>query len=130
MDVYYSVKIGDFAERHFIKNFHKKYQGSWDVTLVAIQAQLSRIDTFLLTDKAETIIDKNDIRIIKTEFRVAGTKESAKSSGNRCIVAWHPKDLLVVILLVYTKTDLSGKNETAEWQKIIKTNYPQYKDLF
>lgn len=130
MDVYYSVKIGDFAERHFIKNFHKKYQGSWDVTLVAIQAQLSRIDTFLLTDKAETIIDKNDIRILKTEFRVSGTKESAKSSGNRCIVAWHPRDLLVVILLVYAKTDLSGKNETAEWQKIIKTNYPQYKDLF
>lgn len=130
MDVYYSVKIEDFAERHFIKNFHKKFQGKWDVTLVAIQAQLSRIDTLLLTDKAETIIDKDDTRIIKTEFRVAGTKESAKSSGNRCIVAWHPKDLLVVILLVYTKTDLSGKNETAEWQKIIKTNYPQYKDLF
>lgn len=129
MDVYYSVQIGGFAERHFIKNFQKKYQGSWDVTLVAVQAQLSRIDTLLLTDKAETIIDKGDTRIIKTEFRVAGTKESAKSSGNRCIVAWHPKDLLVVILLVYTKTDLSGRNETAEWQKIIKTNYPQYKDL-
>jgi hypothetical protein len=33
----------------------------------------------------------------------------------------------VKILLVYGKTDLRGHNETAEWQKIIKENYPEYK---
>jgi hypothetical protein len=98
--------------------------------MVAIKAQLSRIDSLLLTDKADTVVDGGDVKIIKTEFRVMGTKESAKSSGNRCIVAWHQKELLVFILLVYSKTDLSGHNETAEWQNIIKTNYPKYKDLF
>lgn len=130
MDVFYSVRIEEFAERHFLKKFHKKYQSKWDVTLVAVEAELSRIDTLLLTDKAETIVDGGEVRIVKTEFRVVGTKESAKSSGNRCIVAWHPKELFVAVLLVYGKTDLSGHNETAEWQSIIKTNYPQYKDLF
>lgn len=130
MDGYHSVQIEEFAERYFIKKFHKKYQGNWDVTLVAIQAELGRIDALLFTDKAETIVDAGEVKIIKTQFRVAGTKESAKSSGNRCIVAWHPKELLVSILLVYSKTDLSGKHETAEWQGIIKTNYSQYKDLF
>lgn len=129
MDVYYSVQVEEFAEKHFIKKFQKKYPGKWEVTLTAIKAQLSRIDTLLLTDKAETIVDRGEVRIVKTEFRVAGTKESAKTSGNRCIVAWHPKELLVYILLVYSKTDLSGKNETAEWQSIVKTNYPQYKHI-
>lgn len=129
MDVHHSVRIETFAERHFIKRFHKKHQGKWDMTLMAIQAELNRIDALLLTDKADTIVDGGEVKIVKTKFRVAGTKESAKSSGNRCIVAWHPKELLVSILLVYNKTDLSGKNETAEWQKIIKENYPQYKDF-
>ena len=130
MEVLYSTQVEEFAERYFIKKFHKKYQGKWDTTMVAIKAQLSRIDSLLLTDKADTVVDGGDVKIIKTEFRVMGTKESAKSSGNRCIVAWHQKELLVFILLVYSKTDLSGHNETAEWQNIIKTNYPKYKDLF
>lgn len=129
MDGYCSVWIEEFAERHFIKKFRKKYPGGWDATLLAIQAELVRVDTLLLTDKADTIVDGGEVKIVKTEFRVAGTKESAKSSGNRCIVAWHPQELRVSILLIYSKTDLSGKNETAEWQSLIRTNYPEYKHL-
>ena len=86
----YSVQIEEFAERHFIKSFQKKY---------------------------------------KTKFKVAGTQESAKTSGNRCIVAWNQSKQFVSVLLVYTKTDLSGTNETAEWIRIIKNNYPSYKDI-
>src|SRR3989344_4806711 len=105
MDGHCSVRIEAFAERHFIKGFHKKYQGKWDVTLTAIQAELSRIDALLLTDKADTIVDGGEVRIVKTEFRVAGTKESAKSSGNRGVVAWHPPEVFVAVLLGYSKTD-------------------------
>ncbi|MDD2657064.1 MAG: hypothetical protein PHD04_00150 [Candidatus Pacebacteria bacterium] len=130
MDVLYSVHVEEFAERYFIKKFHKKYQEKWDTTLIAIKAELSRIDNLLLSSRATTIAQGDDVKIIKTEFRVVGTKESAKSSGNRCIVAWHPKELSVSVLLVYNKTDLSGKNETAEWQDMIRENYPQYKSLF
>ena len=126
----YSVQIEAFAERHFIKGFQKKYKMWWNSTLLAIVAELERIDTLLLTDRAETICDVGGIKIIKTKFRVAKTKESAKTSGNRCIVAWHESKQLVIVLLVYGKTNLSGSNETARWKKIIKENYSEYKHLF
>lgn len=116
----FSVTIEDFAERHFIKSFQKKYQGKWDITRRAIIAELERIDNLLLTSRAEIISDVDDMQIIKTKFRIAGTKESAKSSGNRCIVALNKEKQSASVLLVYSKTDLSGKNETAEWKTIIK----------
>lgn len=126
----YFVKIETFTERHFIKSFQKKYNTQWDFTLRAIVAELERIDTLLLTDRANIICDVNDIKIIKTKFKVAKTKGSAKTSGCRCIVAWNENKQFVSILLVYSKTNLNGNNETAEWKKIIKNNYPEYKHLF
>ena len=126
----YSVRVEKFAERHFIKGFEKKYRSHWDVTMRAITAELERIDMLLLTDKAETICDADGVRIVKTKFRVAGTKESAKTSGNRCIVAWHAEQQFVAVLLVYGKTDLSGHNETAAWQSMVRENYPEYEHFF
>lgn len=131
MEGNYSVQIEDFAERHFIKSFKKKYNNHWDVTLRAIVFELERIDNLLLTTKADTIVDREDVKIIKTEFKIAGSKESAKTSGNRCIVAWKEKDRCVSVLLVYGKTDLSsGNKETDEWKRMIRDNYPEYRDLF
>ncbi len=121
-----SVQIEGFAERHFINSFEKKYKKHWSVTLLAIIAELERIDTLLLTTKAETICHVGDVRIIKTKFKVAGTNESAKTSGNRCIVAWHTDKQFVYVLLVYGKTDLGGGNETAQWKSLVKENYPEY----
>lgn len=122
----YSVQIGKFAQRHFIKSFEKKHHARWDITLRAITAQLERIDRLLETDAAETISDRGEVKIIKTKFRVAGTTESAKASGNRCIVAWVPDKQLVHVLLVYTKTDLGEGNETAKWKRLVRENYPEY----
>jgi len=126
----YTVQIEDFAKRHFIKSFEKKHISHWDVTLVGIIAELERIDALLLTDRAETICDSGDIKIIKTKFRIATIKESAKTSGNRCIVAWNTENRSVSILLVYGKTDLSSSNnETAEWKNLIRRNYPEYSKI-
>lgn len=119
----FSVIVLDFAERHFIKSFQKKYQRGWDVTRLAIIAELERIDNLILTDRAEIMRDVDGLQVVKTKFRVVGTKESAKSSGNRCIVLLNKEKQTVSVLLVYTKTDLSGKNETAEWKAIIKEQY-------
>ena len=124
-----SVEIEKFAESHFIKLFAKKYKQNWNTTLQAIVTGLERIDTLLKTDKATMICNTAEIQIIKTEFRVVGTKESAKTSGTRCIVAWHIEDQTVFVLLVYGKTDISSHNETAAWKKIIKDNYPQYQEI-
>lgn len=130
MEGNYSVQIEDFAERHFIKSFKKKYNNHWDVTLRAIVFELERIDNLLSTTKADTIVDGGDVKIIKTEFKVAGSNESAKASGNRCIVAWREKDRRVSVLLVYGKTDLSsGNKETDEWKRMIRDNYPEYRNL-
>ncbi len=125
----FSVQIADFATRHFIKNFEKKYKAHWVVTLRAITAELERIDALLQTDRAETICDMDRVRIIKTKFKVAGTKESAKTSGNRCIVAWIPEKQLVQVLLVYAKTDLGGGNETAKWKGLVRENYAEYSGM-
>ena len=122
----YPVSIEDFAKRHFIKSFERKYKSKWDFTILYIIEELARIDNLLLTDKAETIIHAGEVRIIKTKFRIVDTKESAKTSGNRCIVAWHTNKQFVSILLVYGKTDLRGHNETAEWRNIVRENYDQY----
>lgn len=125
----YSVQIEGFAEKHFIKSFQKKYKTHWDFTLRAIIAGLERIDNLLLTSRAETICDAGNIKIIKTKFTVAGTKESAKTSGNRCVVAVHKDMCTVHVLLVYHKNDLGGLNETAEWKKTIRDNYPEYSNI-
>lgn len=130
MNSHYSVKIEEFAQRHFIKNFEKKYKGHWEVTLDSIIAELERIDFLLQTDRAETVLDLDEIKIIKTKFRIFKSKESAKTSGNRCIVSIQKKKQTVTVLLVYCKTDISGHNETTQWQKLIKENYPEYKTLF
>ena len=92
-------------------------------------AELERIDALLLTDRAETITNVGDIKIIKTKFKVAGTQESAKTSGNRCIVVAYRNSQSISILLVYGKTDLSGRNETAEWRTIVKDNYPSLREI-
>lgn len=124
----YRVIFEDFTQRHYIKSFAKKYKTSWNLTLEFLGEEFRRIDILFLKSIAETIVD-GEVKICKTEFKIAGTKESRHSSGNRCIVAIHPVESEVRVLLVYAKTDLSGKHETAEWQKIIKANYLQYKDL-
>lgn len=130
MQTNFSVQFEKFSESHYIKGFEKKYKSHWDTTRRAIVAALERIDALLLTDRAETISVKGDLKLIKTRFRVDGTKESAKTSGNRCIVVCNNEKRNISVLLVYGKTDLSGHNETAEWQKIIKENYLEYKNLF
>jgi len=126
----FSVIIEVFAQKHFIKSFEKKYKIKWDLTWQYIKEELARIDNLLLTSRAETITDAGNIKIIKTKFRVVDTKESAKTSGNRCIVGWNKEKQVVSVLLVYSKTDIANHNETAEWQRLIRENYSEYKHLF
>ena len=131
MSFKYSVEVECFAERHFIKKFQKKYKNAWDVTWRAIVEEFKSIDSLLDSSIAETIVENDNRRIIKTEFRIAKTQQSRHGSGNRCIIAVHRDTQVVYVLLVYHKNDLTGKgNETEKWKRIIRKNYRQYKDLF
>ena len=130
MSIKYSVEVESFAERHFIKNFKKKYKNAWVITWRAVVEEFKRIDSLFETSIAETIITSDNIKIVKTQFRVVGTNQSKKASGNRCIIAVHKNISTVYVLLVYHKNDLSMGNETAQWKQIIKKNYDQYRNLF
>ncbi len=74
----------------------------WNSTLLAIVAELERIDTLLLTDRAETICDVGEMR---ERILYLFCWSTAKQTS-----------------VVPTKR-LDGK-------KIIKENYSEYKDLF
>ncbi|MFZ4648258.1 MAG: hypothetical protein ACOYMB_01330 [Patescibacteria group bacterium] len=126
MFIKYSVNIEEYAHRHFIKKFSKKYGRAWDITIEALVREFQSFDIILEKSIAEIIVKDFDVKIIKTEFSVAGTKTSRHGSGNRCIVAMHDDQKLINVLLVYHKNDLEGSNETARWKQIIKENYQNY----
>lgn len=123
----YEVVFEKFTERHFIKTFEKKHKGAWDITKRIITEEFRQIDYLFLKKVAEVIIDFDDIKICKTEFKIAGTEVSRHGSGNRCIVALCKSKKSVSVLLIYGKTDISSKNETVEWKSIIKKNYTEYR---
>lgn len=125
----YSVNIEKYAERHFIKNFEKKYRRAWDITIETLIRELQSFDVLIVRSIAETITDSGNIRICKVEFKIAGTNQSRHGSGNRCIVAIHKDTNLVNVLLVYHKNDLGDGNETAKWKQVIKDNYLDYSVL-
>ena len=127
MSTKYEVILEAFAERHFIKTFAKKYKGAWDITFSALVREFQSFDVILEKSIAEEITDKTaDVVICKTEFKISGTQQSRHGSGNRCIIALHKKVCKICILLVYHKNDLDSGNETAQWKKLIKENYPNY----
>lgn len=127
MSISYAVIVEEYAKRHFISKFEKKYKNAWGITWSALCEEFKRVDTLIgETNIAETITDQGGVRICKTEFRVHGTQESRHASGNRCIVAVCKETSVVHILLVYNKNDLGEKKETASWKGIVKENYPEY----
>jgi hypothetical protein len=51
----YNVSVSEYAKKHYIKNFEKKYKNAWDTTFLTIKNLLSRIDLYLKTSKIEKI---------------------------------------------------------------------------
>ncbi len=129
MSTKYIVTFAAFAERHFVKKFQRKYKRAWDITREALVRQYQSIDVLFDRSIAEVIVHTETVKICKTEFTVAGTNQSRKASGNRCILAIHTDTSQISVLLVYHKNDLGGGSETANWKRLIKENYPEYNHL-
>lgn len=127
----YEVIFRPFTERHFIRAFSKKYKNAWERTLKGLILEFSYPDRLFEKTVAEAICvsDDADIKICKTEFRIAGPGKSRHASGNRCIIAVHKSTAVVQVLLVYSKGNIGGPNETARWKSIIKDAYPEYRNL-
>ena len=131
MDQYkYRVTFEDFAKRHFIKNFEKKYKSQWNKTQDDIIFVCEHIDKMLSTKRADLISVADNFRLVKLDFAIFGLKISPKSSGNRCILFLDDHMRIVRILLAYSKNDIPTHNETQEWKNIIKIQYPNIKDIF
>lgn len=129
MSIKYSVVINQYAERHFIKTFKKKYGRAWDITIETIIRELQSFDVLLIRSIAEVITQTVNIQICKVEFKIAGSNQSRRGSGNRCIIAVHKDKGLISVLLIYHKNDLGNGNETAKWKQVIKDNYSEYRHL-
>ena len=130
MSIRFEVSVAKYATTHYIKKFQKKHHDKWEDTLIGIEDQCRRADIAIQEGKISLISKYEQISICKGEFKISGTPESAKNSGNRYIVVVDEERATVRILLVYGKGDLKGSaSETAKWKKQIKDNYPEYRDM-
>ena len=105
----FTVEFSNFARYHFLKRFEKDYKGrQWDITLESILQDMSRIKISDLqkTQQVDELWHKDGYWIFKYDFRVAQTRDSTKSSGNRCIAFLDEKTYRVEILMIYGKCDL------------------------
>ena len=127
---WYKIITTEYAERHFIKAFKKKYKTLWNETYLTIEVMLSHIERFLNTSKVERIHISDNCYIAKCEFKIFWSSESPKTSWNRTIVYVDEDKKEVQILLLYTKTDIQWWNETVWWQKLVKENHKEVYKLF
>ena len=106
-----TVEFSDYARHHYLKRFEKDYKGKqWDVTAASILQDLARIKTsdsdLQRTQQVDELWHKDSFWIFKYDFRVAQTRDSTKSSGNRCIAFLNNAENRIMILIVYGKNDL------------------------
>lgn len=128
--VNYSVEFDPFCERYYIKTFEKKYKGAWVKTRLDLEDVCRRIDSMLEYKRADLISNTGQYKLVKLDFAVEGTRVSPKSSGNRCILMIDEDIRSVKILLVYSKNDIHGPNETTKWKTIVKKQFDEIDKIF
>lgn len=130
INTWYKVIITEYAERHFIKAFSKRYNNAWDKTMNAINEMLNRMDMLVKTSLVKRIHISGNRYIAKYEFKIAWSKESPKTSWNRIIIYVDEGKKEVQILLLYTKTDIQWWKETERWEKQVKQNHKEIYSIF
>lgn len=136
LDEIFGVCFSDYAKKHFLKRFQKDYKGKiWYYTEESIFQDLSRLGISNNTTQRSSQIDelkyKDNHWLAKYDFRIAGSKQSTKDSGNRCIVHINGDKQLITILLIYNKNDLpKNKAETAYIYDTIRKEYKELEQLF
>jgi len=115
-----------------LKRFEKDYRGrQWDITVESIFQDMARIkisDSDLQrTRQVDELWHKDDYWIFKYDFRIAQTKESTKSSGNRCVAFLDNVINKIVILIIYGKGDLPKSiGEQALIEKTLTEEFREY----
>ena len=131
----FAVKFSDYAKRHFLKRFEKEYSGKqWDITFDSIFQDMARIKTsdsdLQKTQQVDELWQKDNCWIFKYDFRVAQTKESTKSSGNRCVAFLDNAANKIIILIIYGKSDLPKNiDEQAFIEQTLGKEFRDYMSL-
>ena len=132
-DIDFKVEFSSFADKHFCKNFLKKFKSkAWSETYQSIIDILKRSFSFQQTKLIDNIkfSQEEDLGIFKLDFRVAGTNTSPKTSGNRVIFSLCNKSGNINILLVYGKNHCAKNKSETQWiLENIKNNFPEYKNI-
>jgi len=131
MSTRHDVDFDVYTERHYIKNFRKKYsERVWLLAENAIRFICSNVDELLKSSQCETIYQNDSLRLCKIQFAIPGTATSPKASGNRGIIVINENGTSVKIVLLYHKSDVvKSGNETVAWKKIVRDNFPEYREL-
>lgn len=122
----YSVVFDKYAERHYEKDFKKKYKSNWSATKQSIIDTLERIANLDGMGVIDPICKSNkDTFLLKFDFSIAKSGVSPKGSGNRCILDVCNSSCCVRILLIYCKhhIDRPDGQETIWWQDKIRENF-------
>jgi hypothetical protein len=131
-NILFTVKFSSYAESHYLKIFEKDYKGrQWNITVESIFQDMSRIKTsdsdLQKTQQADELWHKENRWIFKYDFRVAQTKESAKSSGNRCVAFLDNTTNKIIILLIFGKDDLpKNMGEQAFIEQTLNKEFKDY----
>lgn len=123
----YRVYFEEYTKRHYVKDFEKKYKGSWLTTRKALVSEFRNIDMLVNSGRTNPPIHRtgdNSQWIIKHEFVIAGLRENRKTSGRRIIAHVDNTNRVVRILLIYNKDHTDKKaGETAWWERVIRDEY-------
>ena len=122
----YSVIFDEYAEKHYIKDFEKKYKTRWEITRQSIIDTLERLANLVETNYLDVICNSNSSSCLaKFDFKIAKTNVSPKTSGNRCILEICNQKPEVRVLLVYCKDhiDRPTGQETVWWKEIVKNQF-------
>ena len=132
----FNVSYKEYAKSHFLKEFEKKYKGKqWEKTESSIFEDLKRLRVKNNTTQQSSQIDelkhKNEYWLFKYDFRIAGSNQSTKSSGNRIVGFIDNMQNQLDILLIYSKNDLpKNKKETQYIEDVISQNYHEIEEIF
>jgi hypothetical protein len=130
MDQFYTYNFQPFCEKHYIKEFSKKYKNFWVRTRNDIINSIKRIDMFTKLKRADVISIDSCYQLVKLDFAIDGLRQSAKSSGNRCILHVDNESRHVEILLIYSKNNICEPNETSKWKSKVKQEFPEIASIY
>ncbi len=127
----YEVTEGTELSKHYAKNFQKKYQVQWEVTLDSLKQLCTRIDSVYELELCDEIKRVGSLRLLKINFAIARSKQAPRASGCRAIIVSDDAKHTVKILIAYHKSDIThiNNNETLAWNALVSDLYPEYRNL-